>query len=343
MVADVLSRDTLNCLQSISTIPLSVFLKTQPGDDVKKMQDQDSSSLRVQQMKIPGGDTILVDVFTGRPRILVQAEVPQRVLQQVHQLSHPGIRGTRRLMNKAFLWPKMNSNVKELVDNCDSCHKSKVLKHIKLPPAPIPVPSRRFTFIHLDLVGPLLEAGGTRYFLSCIDRASQWFEVIPLQNIKAKTVCREFVNQWISRYGVPATILTDRGLQFKAHILQQLCQVSGIELIHTTAYHPQTNGLVERLHSRIKESLTARGGQWIDELPWTLLGLRDVPCEDNVISSAERVFGSSLVLPGSLLDFQEASTAGLAQAFRDVSGGVPVRQPSTQPTSSPDPQCHLFS
>ena len=67
MVADVLFRDTLNCLQSISTIPLSVFLKTQPGDDVKKMQDQDSSSLRVQQMKIPGGDTIIVDMYTKDP------------------------------------------------------------------------------------------------------------------------------------------------------------------------------------------------------------------------------------------------------------------------------------
>ena len=94
---------------------------------------------------------------------------------------------------------------------------------------------------------------------------------------------------------------------------------------------------MERLHRWIKESLTARGGQWIDELPWTLLGLRAVPCEDDGISSAEQVFGFSLVLPGSLLDFEEASTAELAQAFRDVTGGVPVRQPSTQPTTSPVP------
>ena len=126
-------------------------------------------------------------------------------------------------MNKSFLWPKMNVDVKEFMDNCDSCHKSKVLKHLKPPAAPIPVPSRRFSFIHLDLVGPLPESGGAWYFLSCIDRASRWFEVIPLNNIEAKTVCREFINQWISRYGVPSTILMDRGLQFKSHILQELC------------------------------------------------------------------------------------------------------------------------
>ena len=170
MVADVLSRD-VNCLQSISTVPLSIFSKSQPGDtDVQKMQD--SPSLRVQLLKIQGGDSVLVDVSTGRPRILVPAEVRQRVMHQVHQLSHPGIQGTRRLMNKSFLWPKMNVDVKEFVDNCNSCLKSKVLKHIKQPAPPIPLPSRRFCFIHLDLVGPLSESGGARYFLSCIDRAS---------------------------------------------------------------------------------------------------------------------------------------------------------------------------
>ena len=47
-------------------------------------------------------------------------------------------------------------------------------------------------------------------------------------------------------------------------------------------------------------------------------------CKYDGISSAERVFGSSLVLPDSLLDVEEASTAELAQAFWDLSGGVPV-------------------
>ena len=65
----------------------------------------------------------------------------------------------------------------------------------------------------------------------------------------------------------------------------------------------------------------------MDELPWTLLGLRAVPREDDGVSSAERVFGTSLVLPGSLLDVEEASSAELAQAFQDLSEGVPVRAP----------------
>ena len=159
------------------------------------------------------------------------------VMQQVHNLAHPGIRGTRRLAKKAFLWPSMSADIKQFVDSCDNCHKAKILKHTSTPLQPIPVPSRRFSFLHLDIVGPLpcSEAGGARYFLSIIDRTSRWFEVIPLSNIEAKTVCSAFLNQWIARYGVPATVLTDRGLQFTSTMMKQLCSMLGIQLQHTTA------------------------------------------------------------------------------------------------------------
>ena len=104
IIADVLSRDTINTLQSVTSIPMSTFARSQPGDDdCKKMQD--SPSLRVQPVKIPCGMEVLVDASTGRPRILVPADLRRRVIQQVHNLAHPGVRGTRRLAKKAFLWP----------------------------------------------------------------------------------------------------------------------------------------------------------------------------------------------------------------------------------------------
>ena len=67
----------------------------------------------------------------------------------------------------------------------------------------------------------------------------------------------------------------------------------------TTAYHPEANGVVERLHRHLKDALKARAAaaNWSEEIHWVLLGLRAQPREDNGLSSAESVFGCPLVLP----------------------------------------------
>ena len=81
----------------------------------------------------------------------------------------------------------------------------------------------------------------------------------------------------------------------------------GTDLHPTTSYHPQANGLIERNHRDLKASLKCRlsGPNWVDELPWVLLGLRTAPKEDLRSSSAELVYGSPLTVPG---DFFPDST-----------------------------------
>ena len=67
--------------------------------------------------------------------------------------------------------------------------------------------------------------------------------------------------------------------------------------------HPQSNGMVERVHRQLKDALHARGAgpAWHSHLPWVLLGLHATPKEDSAVSSAELVTGTPLVLPGQLL------------------------------------------
>jgi hypothetical protein len=83
-----------------------------------------------------------------------------------------------------------------------------------------------------------------------------------------------------------------------------LCTILGIRHVQTTAYHPQSNGLVERFHRRLKDALRARlaGPAWTAHLPWVLLGLRAAPREEDNISPAQAVFGTPIVLPGQFLD-----------------------------------------
>ncbi len=89
--------------------------------------------------------------------------------------------------------------------------------------------------------------------------------------------------------------------------------------ITTTAYHPQSNGIVERAHRQIKDALRARlaGVEWPQHLPWVLLSLRAAPKEDAAISSAELVFGAALTLPGQFLATMEQFPATYVKQLQD--------------------------
>ncbi|XP_078482210.1 uncharacterized protein LOC144743104 [Ciona intestinalis] len=118
------------------------------------------------------------------------------------------------------------------------------------------------------------------------------------------TCVRAFIFNWIARYGIPSDISSDQGPQFTSEFWKTFNQMMGI-MIHrtTTAFHPQANGLVERFHRHLKSALMARltGPNWVDELPWVLLGIRTVPKEDIKASSAELLYGAPIAVPGDLL------------------------------------------
>jgi transposase InsO family protein len=108
------------------------------------------------------------------------------------------------------------------------------------------------------------------------------------------------IGGWVARFGIPDLIRSDRGPQFTSRVWTALCQKLGIGHILTTAYHPQSNGMVERFHCQLKEALRYRecGTNWAAHLPWVLMGLRAAPKDDSGISSAELVYGQELRLPG---------------------------------------------
>jgi transposase InsO family protein len=123
---------------------------------------------------------------------------------------------------------------------------------------PIPVPTSRFTHIHIDLVGPLPTSSNCiQYILTVIDRSTRWAEAIPLANIAAADCADTLISGWIARFGVPSQLTSDRGVQFVSAVWAMPMPRLGIQHKMTAAYHPQSNGALEQFHRHLKDALRA--------------------------------------------------------------------------------------
>ena len=74
-----------------------------------------------------------------------------------------------------------------------------------------------------------------------------------------KTVTKFLYGGYISIFGALARLLSDRGTSFTSSIIQELCEILGIQQLWHMPYHPQTNGLVERSHQTIMHMIGKLG------------------------------------------------------------------------------------
>src|SRR5580765_8412949 len=87
------------------------------------------------------------------------------------------------------------------------------------------------------------------------DSLTKFSKAIPIPNQEANTISKEFVTKIVLEHGIPEKILTDQGTNFLSEIFKNTCKILKIEKIQTTAYHPESNGALERSHRTLAEYL----------------------------------------------------------------------------------------
>ncbi len=198
------------------------------------------------------------------------------------------------------------------------CQRSKIGRHTKSAKQAFDIPTARFTTVHLDIVGPLtnpiqtnsLFSSSPRYLLTMIDRATDWIEATPISSITAEDVAFAFITQWVSRFGVPLYVVTDRGTQFESELFSIISKSIGFHRLRTCSYHPQTNGKIERAHRTLKAILRAKHSNWLEDLPVALLAMHVAP-DDNGLSPFEKVTGEKPMIPHVLTNNQSPVTESL--------------------------------
>ena len=308
-VADALSRVNINDIQP--GIDYGALAREQQQDPELEAYKTAVTNLRLKLISVDNVN-VMCDISTSRPRPLVPATFRRRIFDIVHGLSHPSIRSTIKLIKSKFVWHTMAKDIREWARSCVACQRSKVHRHTKSSIKEFPQPHRRFSHIHVDVVGPLPASNGCRYLFTVIDRSTRWPEAIPMEYETAASCASALLHSWISRFGLPEHITSDRGSAFISGLWSSLANLLGVQLHYTTAYHPQSNGMVERYHRTLKASLMARcaNPDWIYHLPWVLLGIRTTPKEGLHVSAAEMGYGQALVVPG---EFFPSGGSGMQQ------------------------------
>lgn len=229
-------------------------------------------------------------------------------LSHDHPLSgHLGSTKTFMRVAKYFYWPGLRSAVS---NHCRSCHvcqlAGKPNQTIRPAPLqPIPVMGEPFERLILDCVGPLPKSkAGFQYILTLMCAATRFPEAIPLRNIKAKTIVKELI-KFCSTFGLPRVIQTDQGTNFKSKVFEQMLKGVSVNHVVSSAYHPQSQGALERFHQTLKSMMRAHcveaGKDWADDLPLLLFAIRETVQESLGFSPAELIFGHTVRGPLKLL------------------------------------------
>jgi len=284
----------------MSPLDYPALARSQDQDAELKDSLQHGSALRLERVHIPGTDVSLYcDTSTSQPRPFITTPFRRQVFDTLHGFSHSGANATVKLVSQRFVWPGVGKDCRAWTRACTPCQRSKVTRHVKAPLGSFHLPSAHFSHVRVDLVGPLPVSSGFRYCLTAIDRYTRRPEAVPLSDITAEAVAKAFVSVWVARFGYPQHITTDQGRQFEVRLFKTLATITGSSLTRTTAWHPASNGMIERLHCQLKAALMCHADKhWAEALPLVLLGIRSAWKDDLKAPSAELVYGSPLRLPG---------------------------------------------
>jgi len=188
--------------------------------------------------------------------IIIQLIVPKTQIKQILEEAHDspsgghfGINKTLEKIRKRFYWASCKQDVEEWCKSCKVCLARRGPAGKGKSPLQIYNVGTPFERIQMDILEPFpLTVSGNKYLLVVVDCFTKWVEAFPLKDIRAKMVAETFLNQIVSRHGVPLEIHTDQGRTFESRVFHELSCALGIKKTRTSAFHPQSDGQVKRQH-----------------------------------------------------------------------------------------------
>lgn len=203
VVADALSRvDTIHATLDYKSLATS----QQTDEELKVPLQGTDSGLHLKLLQMPESDVrIYCDVSTRTARPFITRPFRRTAFNSIHQLSHPSVNTTVKLVKERYVWPSISKDCRTWTRSCMDCQRAKVTRHVHAPLGSFSPPTRRFEHVHLDMI-IMPHSDGFRYCPTMVDRFTRWPEVIPLADQEAPTVAKAFYTHRIARFSVSQRI-----------------------------------------------------------------------------------------------------------------------------------------
>ena len=160
---------------------------------------------------------------------------------------HSGVTATAKRVGSLFYWKGQQKHIRQFIRECSTCQRNKH-ENIATPGLlqPLPVPHAPFIDISMDFVEGLPKSEGKDVIMVVVDRFSKYAHFMSLSHpFTASLVAKVFMDNIYKLHGLPASIVSDRDPIFLSRFWKELFTIQGVNLLYSSAYHPQTDGQTE--------------------------------------------------------------------------------------------------
>lgn len=238
-----------------------------------------------------------------------------QLVRDAHERSgHFGRDRVYSMLAPVYYWPRMVHTVVQVLRECAACDR--VRQHFQdtstgnpvaaspLDLRPLPMHGLFYRW-HIDLAGDFEESVNRKvYVVVMVEATTKWVELVAIPSKHAHHVAAAFNERVLARFGAPAEVCTDNGTEFQGEF-EALLQQHDIDHRITSSYHPQANGLAERIVLVLKQQLrkyVLQHGRrlWDSFLPRIEMGYRMSRQRSTGYSPYELVYGRAPIPPAHL-------------------------------------------
>ena len=241
-------------------------------------------------------------------QLVLPGRLVNTVLAALHdgpQACHLGEEKTIGAVQRRVYFYGYKRAVIDWLKKCHLCNSKKPSPKLKRAPLVNYVLGAPLEKVSLDIAGPFPVSEGNKYILVIGDYFTKYIIAKPIPDLRAETVAKVLVHEWILRLGTPRIIHSDRGTQFTSNVFKEMCKLLGVRQTLNSAYHPRENGQIERMNETIERllAMTVNKTQsdWASKLSYVMSAYRATPHKTTGLSPNQLMFGREFEVPIDLL------------------------------------------